>query len=72
MRLPLAAAQSSAPVSPEDVAPPAERTGGFDGAKAFDQVAKLVSFGPHPPATPAIHAVQEYLSGQLKSFRLRR
>lgn len=51
-----------------DVAPPAARTGGFDGAKAYDQVAKLVSFGPHPPASDAIHAVQKYIHGQLTSF----
>ena len=26
---------------------PASQTGGFDGGKAYDHVAKLVSFGPH-------------------------
>src|ERR1700679_1503625 len=35
---PPAAAQS-------EPAPPADQTGGFDGAKAFDQVAQIVSFG---------------------------
>jgi glutaminyl-peptide cyclotransferase len=56
-------------IAPADEAPPASQTGGFDGAKAYDQVAKLVSFGPHPPATDAIHAVQKYIRGQLQSFR---
>ena len=58
---PPAAAQS-------EPAPPADQTGGFDGAKAFDQVAKIVSFGPRPPASDGIHKVQEYISTQLKSF----
>jgi glutaminyl-peptide cyclotransferase len=49
-------------------APAASQTGGFDGAQAFDYVAKLVSFGPHPPATDAIHRTQDYIRTQLKSF----
>ena len=49
------AAQKSEP------APPADQTGGFDGAKAFDHVAKIVSFGPRPPASEGIHQVQDYL-----------
>ena len=57
---PPAAAQS-------EPAPPADQTGGFDGAKAFDQVAKIVSFGPRPPASDGIHKVQQYISTQLKS-----
>ncbi len=31
-------------------------------------MAKLVSFGPHPPASDAIHHVQDYIRSQLKSF----
>ncbi len=56
------AAQKSEP------APPADQTGGFDGAKAFDHVAKIVSFGPRPPASEGIHQVQAYLIAQLNSF----
>jgi glutaminyl-peptide cyclotransferase len=55
-------------ISPADAAPPAAKTGGFDGAKAFSYVVKLVSFGPHPPDTPAIREVQSYIRSQLKSF----
>ena len=55
-------------IPPSDAAPPAEQTGGFDGAKAYDQVAKLVAFGPHPPATDGIRAVQQYIHSQLQSF----
>ena len=63
-----AAAPAQIAIPPADVAPPAAQTGGFDGAKAYDQVAKLVAFGPHPPATDAIHAVQNYIHSQLQSF----
>jgi peptidase M28-like protein len=55
-------------IPPADAAPPAAQTGGFDGAEAYDQVAKLVAFGPHPPASDAIHAVQKYIHSQLESF----
>jgi Peptidase family M28 len=56
------------PTSPADAAPPAAQTGGFDGAAAYDFTAKLVAFGPRPPASDAIHRTQDYIIGQLKSF----
>jgi glutaminyl-peptide cyclotransferase len=49
-------------------APPASQTGGFDGAKAYLQVQKLVSFGPHPPGSPAIAQAQQYIAAQLNSY----
>ena len=49
-------------------APPAAQTGGFDGAQAYEYVAKQVAFGPRPPATDAIHRTQDYIRTQLKSF----
>ncbi len=55
-------------ISAADKAPPASQTGGFDGARAYDYTAKLVSFGPRPPATDAIHRTQDYIRTQLKSF----
>ena len=61
------AAASTVALSTE-IAPPASQTGGFDGAKAYDQVAKLVSFGPRPPASDAIRATQKYIASQLKGF----
>lgn len=62
------AANQSAPPKPAEAAPPADQTGGFDGAKAYDHVAKLVSFGPRPPASEGIHRSQDYIISQLKSF----
>jgi glutaminyl-peptide cyclotransferase len=62
--------QSSAvpAVAPQDLAPPASRTGGFDGQKAYDFTSKLVGFGPRPPASDAIHRTQDYILRELKSF----
>jgi Zn-dependent M28 family amino/carboxypeptidase len=61
------ATATTASVQAESAPPPAQ-TGGFDGAAAYAQVAKLVSFGPHPPDTDAIRKVQAYIRGQLTSF----
>lgn len=63
-----AAAPSGAAQAAADKAPPASQTGGFDGARAYEYTAKLVSFGPRPPATEAIHRTQDYIRTQLKSF----
>lgn len=59
-----ATAQSS---KPTEAAPPADQTGGFDGTKAFDHVTKIVGYGPRPPASGAIHQVQDYITAQVKS-----
>lgn len=55
-------------VGPEDQAPPASQTGGFDGQRAYDFTAKLVSFGPRPPASEAIRRTQDYILSELQSF----
>jgi glutaminyl-peptide cyclotransferase len=65
---PAASQNSAAAAKPSESAPPASQTGGFDGAKAYDQVAKIVSFGPRPPGSEGIHHVQDYIRGQLQSF----
>lgn len=67
--LPAARAGSQSPaIAPEDRALPPSQTGGFDGQKAYDFTAKLVSFGPRPPASEAIRHTQDYMIGQLKGF----
>ncbi len=58
---------AAAAVAPSD-ALPADKTGGFDGARAFDHVAKIVAIGPRPPDSDGIHREQEYIHAQLKSF----
>jgi hypothetical protein len=58
---------ASAPPQISD-APPPEKTGGFDGKRAFAHVAKQVSFGPRPSGSPAIAQVQDYMQAELKSY----
>lgn len=58
---------TAAPVTldAQDKAPPAQQTGGFDGARAYDYTAKLVSFGPRPSGSDAIKQTQNYIYSQL-------
>jgi glutaminyl-peptide cyclotransferase len=60
-------ATAAQPQIPDD-ALPAEKTGGFDGARAFNHVAKQVGFGPHPSGSEAIQQVQDYLQSELTSY----
>jgi len=66
---------SAAPVSPPEPQqaapapdPAPEKTGGFDGQKAFQHVADLVAIGPRTAGTDANHRAQDYLIGQLKTM----
>jgi glutaminyl-peptide cyclotransferase len=63
----MSAAASTAPQTADD-APPPDKTGGFDGKRAFAQVAKQVSFGPRPSGSQALAHLQEYLLAELKSY----
>jgi len=47
---------------------PAESTGGFDGAKAFAHVEKLVAIGQRQSGSPGIRLAQDYIRTQLKLF----
>jgi Zn-dependent M28 family amino/carboxypeptidase len=51
----------------EDVPAP-EKTGGFDGKRAYEQVVKQVSFGPRPAGSAALGQLQNYLETELKSY----
>jgi glutaminyl-peptide cyclotransferase len=65
----MSAVAGNPPAIPQqDQAPPPDSTGGFDGKRAYDQVAKQVSFGPRPPGSPAIAKLQDYLVTELKSY----
>jgi hypothetical protein len=58
---------AAAAVSVSDALPP-ERTGGFDGARAFAHVEAQVRIGPRASGSEGIRKVQEYLRAQLKGF----
>jgi glutaminyl-peptide cyclotransferase len=53
---------------PDDDAPPAASTDGFDGHRALQQVAKQVAFGPRPAGSPALQQLQTYLKSELTSY----
>jgi glutaminyl-peptide cyclotransferase len=61
-------AVASTPPQTADDAPPPEKTGGFDGKRAFAHVAKQVSFGPRPSGSQALMHLQDYLQSELKSY----
>lgn len=63
----MSAVAGNAP-SPADEAPSPEKTDGFDGKRAYDQVAKQVSFGPRPAGSAALAKLQDYLETELKSY----
>jgi glutaminyl-peptide cyclotransferase len=48
--------------------PPPEKTGGFDGKRAYAHVAKQVGFGPRPSGSQAIAQAQDYILSELSSY----
>ena len=43
----------------------ARKAEGFDGARAFKDLERLVALGPRPPASPALERAREYITAQL-------
>jgi len=64
----MSAVAGTPPVQAGQEAPSADKTGGFDGKRAYDQVAKQVSYGPRPAGSPALAKLQDYLEAELKSY----
>jgi glutaminyl-peptide cyclotransferase len=52
---------------PDADTPAPEKTSGFDGNRAFADVAKQVNFGPRPSGSQAIAQVQDYILAELSS-----
>ena len=65
---PFMSTMASAPPQASDDAPLPDKTGGFDGKRAYALVAKQVAFGPHPSASPAIGKLQDFLESELKGY----
>jgi len=63
-----ASAGAAAAAKPEDAAPPAVSTGGFDGQRAYRHVADLVAIGPRSAGTEGGRRAQEYIVSQLQGF----
>jgi Zn-dependent M28 family amino/carboxypeptidase len=64
----MSAVAGTPPVQAGQEAPSADKTGGFDGKRAYEQVAKQVSYGPRPAGSPALAKLQDYLEAELKSY----
>ncbi len=58
---------AAAVVSPEK-ALPAEKTGGFDGARAWEHVRRQVDIGPRTPGSEGSRRAQAFIRDTLKSF----
>ena len=52
---------------PDEDTPAPEKTGGFDGKRAFADVAKQVDIGPRPSGSQAIAQAQDYILAELSS-----
>ena len=66
---PFMSAVAGAPPQAEgEDAPPPEKTGGFDGKRAYAHVVKQVGFGPRPSGSQAIAQVQDYILSELSSY----
>ena len=59
---------ASAPAQNADDAPSPDKTGGFDGRRAYALVAKQVGFGPRPSGSLAIGKLQDFLPSELKGY----
>ena len=62
-----AAAPVTAP-QPQQTAASPDKTGGFDGQRAFQHVADLVAIGPRTAGTDGNHRAQDYIINQLKGM----
>jgi glutaminyl-peptide cyclotransferase len=60
-----ASAAASADTSGASDALPADKTGGFDGARAYDYTSKIVAIGPRQPNTDGIHREQDFIRAEL-------
>ena len=65
---PFMSAVAGAPPKSADEAPSPDKTGGFDGKRAYEQVVKQLSYGPRPAGSPALAKLQDYLESELKSY----
>ncbi|HTQ62475.1 MAG TPA: M28 family peptidase [Candidatus Solibacter sp.] len=66
--MPFMSAITAAPPQAADEAPSPDKMDGFDGKRAYDHVAKQVSFGPRPAGSAALAKTQEYILSELKSY----
>jgi Zn-dependent M28 family amino/carboxypeptidase len=56
---------------PAAKSPLTNRVTGFDAARAYEHVKRMVEIGPHPAGSEAIKKAQEYIIRELKSYGLK-
>lgn len=64
----MSAVAAQPPQAADEDTPSPEKTGGFDGKRAFAQVAKQVGFGPRPSGSHAIAQLQSYIESEVTSY----
>jgi peptidase M28-like protein len=64
----LKAAQALGGPQPDDNAPPAAQTGGIDGHRALELVAKQLAYGPRPSDSAALQQLQSFLKSELTGY----
>lgn len=64
----MTAVSTAPPQLPDQDTPAPEATSGFDGKRAFEHVAKQVSFGPRPSGSQAIIQAQDYILTELSTY----
>ncbi|MGA2811651.1 MAG: M28 family peptidase [Candidatus Acidiferrum sp.] len=64
----LKAAQALGGPQPDDNAPAAPQTGGIDGHRALELVAKQLAYGPRPSDSAALQQLQSFLKAELAGY----
>jgi len=64
----LKAAQALGGPQPDDNAPAAAQTGGFDGHRALELTAKQLAYGPRPSGSAALQQLQVFLKTELATY----
>jgi len=67
-KVPFMSTVAAQPVQIPNDAPAPEKIDGFDAKRAFEHVAKQVSFGPRPSGSQAILQEQDYIEKELASY----
>jgi glutaminyl-peptide cyclotransferase len=64
----VSAGATPTPQLPDADTPAPEKTGGFDGKRAFGHVVKQIDFGPRPSGSQAIAEARDYILSELSSY----
>jgi len=63
--------QAATVANTNSAGPASAKTTDFDASRAYNHVKNLVAFGPRPAGSPAVRKAQEYIEGELSSYKLK-